>query len=70
MPEEKDKPRIRLGARLMLVVLLFASFELLLLAVVMKGVWLVLLVPGAVCAHRGFGLWTDIRHKLERHPGH
>ena len=46
---------------LLLVVLVFLSFESILLAVAFKGAWFVLLAPGVVCGYKAWDVWREIR---------
>jgi hypothetical protein len=46
---------------LLLVVLVFISFESILLAVTFKGAWFVLLAPGFVCGYKAWDVWREIR---------
>ena len=44
----------------MLVIFIFMGFESALLAVAMKGPWLILLGPALVCSHKAYETWRDI----------
>jgi hypothetical protein len=46
---------------LLLVVLVFLSFESILLAVAFKGAWFVLLAPGFVCGYKAWDVWREIK---------
>ena len=50
---------------LLMVVLVFISFESILLAVAFKGAWFVLLAPGIVCGYKAWDVWRDIRGHSE-----
>lgn len=39
----------------------FIAFECVLLAVVLKGPWLILLAPGIVCAVKAWETWRELR---------
>ncbi|MCA9290017.1 MAG: hypothetical protein KDA25_02750 [Phycisphaerales bacterium] len=45
---------------LMVVMFGLVALESLIVAAVMKGPWLVLLAPAAVCAIKGAHLWRDL----------
>lgn len=48
-----------------LVAFAFIAFESTLLAAAMKGPWLILLAPGAVCAVKAVDTWRELRRRME-----
>jgi hypothetical protein len=48
----------------MLVIFAFVAFESILWAAALKGPWLILLAPGAVCGMKAIHLWRALRRQL------
>ncbi|MHC5022460.1 MAG: hypothetical protein ACYTGG_00925 [Planctomycetota bacterium] len=44
----------------------FIAFACVLLAIVMRGPWLILLAPGVVCAYRAVEQWRELQGKSRK----
>jgi hypothetical protein len=64
----RSRPTTLWPVWVLLVVFSFIALESALLALTLKGRWLILLAPGAVCASKALETWRHLRRAHRKDP--